>query len=249
MIVTKDVGRGIFVRVAIAEDEKYCSDQLQSYLQRFAQDSGEPVSVEGFSNGASLVEHYRGTWDLLLLDVDMPGMSGLDAARMIRRSDPDVIILFITNLAQYAIRGYEVGALDYLLKPVSYYALSMKLHAALRLLRRNQDRYLMLPQDGGMVRLPLSRLYYVEAFGHQLHYHTTEGELVSTTTQTLSALEGEMEGLVRCHKSFLVNMHYVDSVRSGTVLVAGREIPVGRSHRKALIEALLHYVKGGGING
>lgn len=235
------------MRVAIAEDEKVCSDQLHSYLERFAQDSGQSMEIERFVNGSQLVEHYRGTWDLLLLDVDMPGMNGLEAARMVRRSDPDVLIMFITNLAQYAIKGYEVGALDYLLKPVSYYALSMKLEAALRILRRNEDRYLILPQDGGVVRLPLSRLYYVEAFSHQLHYYTTEGELVSTTSQTLSALERELVGFFRCHKGYLVNLRYVDAVWGDTLATAGKELPVSRSRRKALLQALLNDAKGGRV--
>lgn len=235
------------MRVAIAEDETIYSAQLRSYLERFSQDSGQSIEVECFISGAQLVESYRGSWDLLLLDVNLPEMNGLDAARAIRRFDPDVLILFITNLAQYAIKGYEVGALDYILKPVSYYALSMKLEATLRILRRNEDRYLMLPREGGVIRLSLPRLYYVEAFSHQLHYHTTEGELVSTTSQTLSALERDLEGFFRCHKGYLVNLRYVDAVWGDTLIAAGKELPVSRSRRKALLQALLNDAKGGRV--
>ena len=95
-----------------------------------------------------------------------------------------------------------------------------------------------------MVRLPLSRLYYVEAFSHQLHYHTAEGELTSTTAQSLSSLEGELGDFFRCHKGYLVNLRYVDEVRGDTLVVAGQELPVARSRRKALMEALLNHVKG-----
>lgn len=171
------------MRIAIAEDESAYSNHLQSHLKRFAQGSGQPMEIECFTSGAQLVEHYRGTWDLLLFDVDMSGINGLEAA--------------------------------------------------LRILRRNEDRYLMLPQDGGVVRLPLSRLYpgctMVEAFSHQLHYHTAEGEL---------------EGFFRRHKGYLVNLRYIDEVRGDTLVAAGQELPVARSRRKALMEALLKHMKG-----
>lgn len=233
------------MRIAIAEDEQLYAEQLQMHLRHFAQESGEPIEVQRFVNGAELVERYRGNWDVLLLDVDMPGMNGLDAARSIRLFDPDVLILFITNLAQYAIRGYEVNALDYLLKPVSYYDLSMKMNAALRILRRNEEQFLLIAQDGGVTRLAISRLYYVEAFGHQLHYHTAQGKLVSTTVKTLSALEKETETFFRCHKGYLVNLRYVDEVRGSTLVVAGEELPVSRNRKKALLQALLEFAKGG----
>lgn len=234
------------MRIAIAEDERASAEQLHSDLKRFAQENGQELHVETYPNGAELVDHYRGNWDLILLDVDMPIMDGIEAARIIRQWDPGVLIMFITNLAQYAIKGYEVSAFDYVLKPIGYYALSMKISAAQRLLRRSGEQSLMLSREGDMVRVPLSHLYYIEAFGHQLSYHTLDGDIVMTTARTLTALEEELrsQGFVRCHKGFLINLHYVDMVRTNTVLVAGMELPVGRSRRKALMEALLDFVKG-----
>ncbi len=234
------------MRIAIAEDQQTCADQLQAHLRRYAGETGTAVQVDVYPNGAQLVEHYRGGWDLLLLDVDMPAMNGFDAARAIRRADPEIPILFITNLAQYAIRGYEVNALDYILKPVSYYALAMKLTMVSRLLRRNMEQSLMLNQDGDLLRIPYSHLYYVEIFSHQLRYHTMEGDVEITTARTLSTLEQELgeHGFVRCHKSYLINLRYVDTLRGNTVLLAGVELPVSRSRRKAVMQAIINYAKG-----
>lgn len=104
------------MRIAIAEDEKRYSDQLQEQLQRFGADNHIEMQLFPFQNGAELLEHFRSGWDMILLDVEMPVMNGMDTARAIRQIDPEVLIMFITNMAQYALNGYEVQAFDYMLK-------------------------------------------------------------------------------------------------------------------------------------
>ena len=234
------------LHIAIAEDEPAFAQQLEKNLERFGKDNYIEFKLSLFSDGASLVEHFTTEWDLLLLDVDMPGMDGISAARCIRDRDPEVPIMFITNLAQYAIRGYEVDALDYVLKPVSYYSLAMKLKKALRLVRRKDSRSIMLNREGDVVRLPLSHLYYVEVFGHQLRYHTSEGEFTQTGSRSLAAVEKELSscGFARCHSSYLVNLRYVDAVETDAVRVIGKSLPISRNRRKSFLQALLDHTKG-----
>lgn len=136
------------MRVLIAEDEPDFARQMEQHLRRFAEENQLPLTMQTYGNGAELVEQYRPDWDILLLDVDMPGLDGISAARCIRGTDAEVIIIFVTNLAQYAICGYEVNALDYVLKPVNYYALSMKLKKALRYCRKSESKYLLLNRGG-----------------------------------------------------------------------------------------------------
>lgn len=233
-------------RVAIVEDEADAARQLQENLQRFGRENAIPVQVDLFSDGAKLVGEYRHAWDLLLMDIDMPVMNGLETARTIRETDPDVLIIFITNLAQYAIQGYEVDALDYILKPVNYFALAMKMKRALRVLRASDGGALMLRRNGDLLRMPLSRIYYVESFNHSLKYHTADGELATTGSQTLASLEKELvpQGFMRCHNCYLVNLRYVDGIRGNVLSVMGEELPISRNRRHDVMNAMLDYAKG-----
>ena len=234
------------MNVLIAEDEAIFSSLLDTYLHRFAEEKNIQINISLYTNGADLAEHYHPEWDLVLLDVDMPGMDGFSVARSIRETDPDVAIMFITNLAQYAIRGYEVHALDYILKPVSYPALSMKLTRELGNIIRRTERNIMIYQNGSMVRLPLSRLFYVEVYNHSLRYHTPDGMMETTGSKSLTELETELgkEGFCRCHNSYLVNLKHVDAVGDGKVKVGNQLLPVSRSRRNSFMNALMNQMKG-----
>ena len=112
------------MRIAIVEDEQACADTLQKYLQQYGQEFSQELDVTQYENGAVFLWEFRSQFDIILLDISMPVMDEMETARQIRKIDSDVVLLFVTSLSQYAIRGYEVNAMDYILKPVSYFAFS-----------------------------------------------------------------------------------------------------------------------------
>lgn len=114
-------------RIAIVEDEAAVREQLAGYVQRYTRQYGTPFEVTEFADGMEILEDYRPQFDIIFLDVEMKHLDGMETARRIRERDGGVLIVFITNMAQYAIRGYAVGALDYVLKPVPYFAFSQQL--------------------------------------------------------------------------------------------------------------------------
>ena len=117
-------------RIAVVDDQPDMRQQLCSMIDQYSRENNCMLEVTAFSDGAQIITNYCKGFDIIFLDIEMPELGGMDAAERIRTVDPDVVLVFVTNMAQYAIRGYEVDALDFVLKPVNYYQFSTKLARA-----------------------------------------------------------------------------------------------------------------------
>ena len=239
-----DILRKKMIKIAIVEDEPEYARQLEQFLQRYAAENDQPIQTLCFSDGDEIALNYKPDYDIILLDVQMKFMDGMTAAEIIRQSDPEVVIIFITNMAQYAIRGYAVDALDYVLKPVSYFAFSQRLERAIGRMKRRARRFVTIAIRGGAQKLDVERLLYVESQGHSLVFHTAGGE--HTTTGTLREAEEKLEplGFCRCNKGCLVNLEHVDAVRDGCAVVKGSLLPISRGRKNEFLAALTDYVGG-----
>ncbi len=232
------------IRIAIAEDDPACAQQLCQFIETFGRESTQAFTTAVFPDGEKLVAAYNSQFDIILMDVEMPVMDGMTAAGYIRRMDPAVVIIFITNMAQYAIKGYEVDALDYVLKPVSYFSFTQRLNRAVSRLHARRKAYVALPVKGGSMRMESADLYYVESQGHQLLYHTRSG--VYQATGTIQQAEQDLEGMgfFRCNKGYLVNLEHVEGIQGSCAQVKGESLLISRGRRAAFLEALAGYVGG-----
>ena len=235
------------IRIALVEDEAEVRAQLQGYVQRHTRQNGTEFAVTEFADGMELLDDYRPVYDILFLDVEMKHLDGMETARRIRELDPDVMLVFITNMAQYAIKGYAVGALDYVLKPVPYFAFSQQLQKVEAQLRRRTRHYLAVPVEGGLRRLDTSRIYYIESEGHRVHFYTEEGDFAAPGA--LKALEEKLADrpFARCNSGYLVNLAQVQAVQQNTVEVGPYELQVSRPKRKSFLAALADYIGGEGV--
>ncbi len=143
-----------------------------------------------FDDGDEIVSDYRAVYDIIFLDVQMRRMDGMAAAERIRQMDKDVLLIFITNMAQFAIRGYAVDALDYVLKPVPYFAFSQQLQKAVTRLQARQKTFLTVPVEGGLRRVDVASLYYLESGEHKVRLYTEDGVL--TASGTLKSFEDKL---------------------------------------------------------
>lgn len=232
------------IKIAIVEDEKTFQKQLCSYVQRYQNEYEEKTSIEVFADGDQIVEDYSATYDIIFLDIEMKHLNGMDTAKIIRKLDQDVILIFVTNMTQYAIQGYTVGALNYILKPVSYFAFSQELDKAVKKVKAKMLSYLMIPQDQGMVRLDTKQIIYLESQGHNATIHSEYGD--HTFRSTLKAIEEKLDAteFVRCNSCYLINLRFVDAMRENSVVVAGKELQMSRPRKKKFKEALTNYLGG-----
>ena len=108
------------IRLAIVEDEEVYVNTLMDYLKKFQSETEYEIETVWFRDGCDITDGYKGDYDVILMDIQMKFMDGMSAAQKIREMDTEVVIVFITNMTDYAIRGYEVGAMDYIVKPITY---------------------------------------------------------------------------------------------------------------------------------
>ena len=230
--------------VAIVEDEASFSAQLQEFLNQYQKEHDITFKLSVFSDGAQILEQYQNIYDIILLDIEMPQVNGMQAAQEIRRMDTDVVLMFITNMASYAIHGYEVGAFDFVMKPVNYYTFAMKLTRAIKRVRRKEQKQILLTLSDGVKKFGIQQIYYVEVQNRMLHYYTNEGEYIVRGTMASVSQMLAPYPFAKCNHWYIVNLMHVTEVRKNTAIVGGYELEISRRCRSAFLKALTEYVGG-----
>lgn len=235
------------MKIYYLEDERPQIELFKNHLARFQEEHPDfQYDLECYDSAIKLLNHYYRDADLLFLDIKLPDMLGIDVARRIRDMDQNVMIIFLTNLTQYAIDGYSVNAFDYILKPLNYFSFSRKLQRALRMLSyRSSSLTLELKTKEGGRRLSADAVTYIEVSAHDVYIHTISERIKQWGT--LSRFEGQLRDahFARCGSSFLVNLKYVKEINRDQVLLAGGDrVPISRARRREFLGALAQY-KGG----
>lgn len=229
------------IHIAIVDDEKSYVSQIQQYIEQFERESGESIKVSVFSDGDAIVHKYKSKYDIILMDVEMKFMDGMSAAEEIRKKDSEVVIIFITNMPQYAIRGYAVDALDYLLKPVSYFAFSECLKKAITRRNNRASKFIVVNLKKGTARINIENIYYLETVDHNTIYHTVEGDKESYVSLNEAEEQLKQYHFFRISKWFLVNIAHVDNYQDGYITLGKTTLSVSRSKRKELLDMLVTY--------
>ncbi len=231
------------MKIYIVEDDAHAEETLEKMILRVLKEIGTTAEIRYYTNGIVFLQEYAGDGDVVFLDCEMPMMNGMEVARRLRDKDGHVMIIFVTNLVQYAVEGYEVGAFDYILKPLSYPAFSRKFRRALQKIESGKDAFISFRSGRSVVKAVVTDVYYVEVNGHNVTVHTAGGDIPSRSP--LSELEPSLAefGIVRCASCFMVNLLHVKQVKADKVfLTDGTEIALTRSYKKEFMQKLAAYL-------
>lgn len=193
--------------VAVIEDEKSASDALGQHLKRYGAETGEEFKIYVFPDAETFLQNYKADYDVVFMDIELPGMNGMTAARELRKLDGKVVLVFVTNMSQFAVGGYEVGAFDFILKPVNYSSFFLKFTRIMEKVKSNDDLKIIIRGKEVAKRVFSSDIMYVEVVNHALTYHLCGGNVTALgTMKNVREQLGSDPAFVLCNQSYLVNL-------------------------------------------
>ena len=236
-------------KIAICDDMEQDAQYIAAAVKKWAEQANVYADIHTFRSAEGFLFDYAAhkDYDILLLDIEMPSINGVELAKRVRRENEAVQIIFITGFPDFMAEGYEVSALHYLLKPVSFDKLSKVLNRAADKLRKT-GRTVVLTAGGERQKIAIADIVSVEAFAHfcalttiRARFAVTAG--ISAVEKILrEAADGEF---VRCHRSYIVGVKYIKSVsKTDITLDSGAKIPLSRSHYQTVNQAFIRYFKG-----
>lgn len=239
------------INIAVVEDDKTSADLICDYIQKYKSLHGEGTdfNVRVFGDAVGFLEDYKPSrFDLVLMDIMMPYMDGMRAAEKLREVDNFVLLIFITNMGDYAVKGYDVGAIAFIKKPVAYYDFELKMKRAIFTIRSRDEKAIIVSSSGNRIRLMVRDIMYVEVSGHVCTYHTSEGDIESRNTLREVAKLLEPYDFMMCSSSFLINPNYIKSINVHTVTVCNTELEISRLKKKDFLTQFNNWLaKGGNI--
>ncbi len=232
------------VNIALIENDRADAKAFFDICNAFFNHENEAFNINTFTTAESFLEGYEKQYQIVFMDIELDGMNGMDAAHKLREIDKDVLLIFLTNLAHYAIAGYEVNAADYILKPLSANAFSLKMPKVLAIIKQQSKKNITVLSKGQMHTFSTDQIYYIEVLSHRLYYHTIDG--VFDTRGTMSDVESSLlqYNFRRCNNSYLVNLKYVSSIEGNDVKVGPNILPISRPKKKIFINEVTNYLGG-----
>lgn len=231
------------LKIAILDDEIKAIDILSDFISKVLPNSDD-YTITKYKSSAQFLNDYRGGFDILFLDICMPGMNGMNVAKRIRTIDSQVTIVFITSMTQYAVQGYEVEAKDYILKPYNYNDFEVRFRRILESIKSIDDdkQKVVIKTKDKTIVLSYKDIIFIESDGHYLIYHTSSSTYTvrETIKETITKFENNHFSL--CNKCYIVNLRYVEKVDDSFVYLSNKEqLLISRLRKKAFMQALMDY--------
>ena len=229
------------LEIAIVEDRKDAVKNLENHIAKLKIDKGIECKYTVFENGLFFIENYKPIYDVVFMDIEMPLMNGMEAAARLRKVDPYVPLVFITDLKQYALKGYEVEAMDFLVKPVNYTSFATMMERVVRRSTKKEEQ-LTISSAQGTYNININDIYYIETLNHYVIYHTVNNEVSFFGSLSDEEKRLPQDRFVRCNSGFIVNLAQVKKVQDNDVYVADTSLPISRNKKTAFMQSLLNFM-------
>jgi DNA-binding LytR/AlgR family response regulator len=229
-------------RIAICDDNTIDLEYISVLVKDWSRNSHCTVNIQLFASAEAFLFHYADDkdFDIMLLDIEMGGMDGVELAKKVRKDNESVQIIFITGYSDYIAEGYEVAALHYLVKPVHKERLFQILDRAVHKIKKD-EKVLFLELSDETVRLPIYEIRYLEV---RQNYVTIHAKKDYTIKKTLGEFERELdERFYRMGRSYIVNLLYISRITKKDVILSdGTTISLPRGQYDPLNRAIISYI-------
>lgn len=220
------------MRIAIIDDEEVVGAQIENLVEKYSKKNDIRADIVRYNEAVSFLENYKSDFDVVFLDIKMPKLNGMRAAEMLRKLDENIIIVFITNLIQYAIRGYNVDAIGFVVKPVDEYNFTILMDKVVRTYESRKQAECTIKTAEGVRRIRIRDINYIEIIKHKLIFHTALGDITSWGSLVTVEADLPKEHFSRCNVCYLVNLYRVQEINGDYVTVAGEPLKIARSRKK-----------------
>lgn len=237
---------GCDVRALVVEDDEEDSRALVACLERFGRETGMRIAVDRRRSALEFAEGPSEA-DFLIFDIGLPGVSGMELARLLRARGEDMPLVFVTSLAQYAVRGYEVDAVGFVVKPIEYHDFQMAMRRVVRALKRSSGNSVAIPTKNGIRAIRYKDIVYIDIVKHDVNYHIVGEAEPFCVRGSLGKVESELEGspFVRVSSSCIVNISHIQQLQGNEIDLANGEMAyISRSRKREVLEAVARYLGG-----
>lgn len=229
-------------KVVIVDDCESDRRLLAGFIERFCQEENENCKVIEFKDGSEIIMNYDESFDVIFMDIEMATMDGLQAAMKIRLHDKNVPIIFTTNYVKFALSGYDVDALDYMVKPLKYFNVRNKLKKAIDYVNTTKNRFLLIKDTEGIQKISISNIYYIEKEQNYSVYHLEGGKSVYVRANMDEIEEKMMQyHFIRCRSGCIVNASLITRYNQSSAYIGDIEIRISRGMKKTFEKSLMTY--------
>lgn len=230
------------INVVICDNNVAFLNTLNQYFNKYKSEHKTNLKLTLFHNGEDLINNYCFAFNIIFLDILIPGMDGITVAKKIRESDSRVVIIFLASTLKYSLMGYSVRAANYVMKPVSYKKFKIELDKAISYCNEIEQQFITIKNATGIYKIYVNDISFIETCNHRTLIHTKKKNI--TCFHNMKKLEKDLQpfGFIRCHSSYIVNISYIESIEKLLItLISSEQIPISQQKRKQVMKNIAVY--------